>query len=342
MQTQTVYICGKKGELSIKFFTEYITRRLTMKKFLILTACSSVPQPTQQQPTQQQSAATEPPAPATEAAAPTAVQTQPGSSIQQTAIPSNPPIKGGIKWGDYSTVSQTPGRALIGDNFTQGKFERPYNSNSMDVYFPQLDIDRLVLYPEDPTWVYVTITMVGRDKNNSFSGQYALELDPDQYGRGKYLVLVTNPASTDWTTSGVQVFTDTNGDVGGEKPVTADSAGASGNGYETVLFDQGTGSDPDLAWVRLDPASPKSFQIAFKQSILGSQKTYTAGFLAGAKLDPALFDFNDHIPYEDAGAAYSEIANFYPIKGLSELDNTCRQAIGFQPSGKEPGICPVQ
>jgi hypothetical protein len=46
--------------------------------------------------------------------------------------------------------------------------------------------------------------------------------------------------------------------------------------------------------------------------------------------------------HEDAGAANPDIANFYPIKGLSELDNTCRLGIGFNPSGVEPGICVSQ
>lgn len=311
---------------------------------LILTACSSAPQP---QPTEPpaavQSNTTEAPTAESPATAPAVVQPETAPAIQHTDIPATPPTTGGKKLGDHSTISSTnAARALLGDDFSNGKFERPYNANSMDVYFPQLDIDRAVVYPEDATWVYSVISMVGRDANNSFTGQYALELDLDRNGVGEILIMVDQPSSANWTTQGVRVYKDANADIGGTSPVKADSGGASSDGYETVLFDQGTGNDADLAWVRLDPSDTNSFQIAYKQSLLGGANKYTAGIWAGTHLDPALFDYNDHFTYEKAGAANSEITNFYPIKELSEFDNTCRQAIGYEATGLEPGICPVQ
>jgi hypothetical protein len=258
-------------------------------------------------------------------------------------MPGTPPSSGGEKFGDHSTVSSlNKARALLGDRFTLGKFERPYNANTMDVYFPHLDIDHVVVYPDDAIWAYAVISMVGRDANNAFTGQYAIELDLDQYGAGDFLLLVDNPASAEWTTQGVHVYADANVDIGGVTPVGEDSAGAASDGYEKVLFDQGAGDDPDLAWVRLDPSDPNSFQIAYKQSLLAGEKTYTAGVWAGTHLDPALFDYSDHFTHEQAGAANPEIVNFYPIKGLSELDNTCRQAIGYDATGLEPGICTPQ
>lgn len=308
---------------------------------IILTACSFTAQPTE--PPTAASNATEAPAAGLEATQPAVVQPEAGPAIQHTNVPASPPTSGGEKWGDHSKISSLSAeRALLGDRFSNGKFERPYNANTMDVYFPQLDIDRAVVYPEDATWVYAVITMVGRDANNSFTGQYAIELDLDQNGFGEFLIMADNPASTDWTTQGVRVYKDGNADIGGVKPFLADSDGAGSDGYEVVLFDQGTGDDPDLAWVRLDPADPNSFQIAYKQSLLAGEKTYTAGLWAGTHLDPALFDYDDHFTHEQAGAANPEFANFYPIKELSELDNTCRQAIGYDASGAEPGICPVQ
>jgi hypothetical protein len=36
-----------------------------------------------------------------------------------------------------------------------------------------------------------------------------------------------------------------------------------------------------------------------------------------------------------------ENPHYYPIKALAEVDNTCRWAVGFTPTGSEPGICPV-
>ena len=62
---------------------------------------------------------------------------------------------------------------------------------------------------------------------------------------------------------------------------------------------------------------------------------------AGTSLDPAAFDMNDHQTHEQAGASLLELEFFYPVKGLSELDNSCRMAIGFQATGNEPGVCPV-
>ena len=311
---------------------------------LILSACTSTPQPqATEPPVVIESNATDAPIPQAEATSPAVVQPETVPAIQHTNIPGTPPTSGGERWGDHSTVSSTnAARALLGDDFSDGKFERPYNSNTMDIYFPHLDLDKAAIYSEDATWVYAVITLVGRDVNNAFTGQYAIELDLDQNGFGEYLIMVDNPSSAEWTTQGVRVYKDGNLDIGGVSPAKADSAGASSDGYETVLFDQGTGDDPDLAWVRLDPVDPHSFQIAYKQSLLGGEKTYTAGIWSGTHLDPALFDYNDHFTYEQAGAANSEITNFYPIKELSEFDNTCRQAIGYDATGLEPGICATQ
>ena len=60
---------------------------------------------------------------------------------------------------------------------------------------------------------------------------------------------------------------------------------------------------------------------------------------AGSSLDPAIFDINDHFTHEQAGAADRGFEIYYPIKGVSEIDNTCRIAIGFEPTGNEPGSC---
>jgi hypothetical protein len=38
----------------------------------------------------------------------------------------------------------------------------------------------------------------------------------------------------------------------------------------------------------------------------------------------------------DAGLEF-----YYPIKAVHEIDNSCRMAVGFQPTGLEPGLCEV-
>lgn len=307
---------------------------------LALAACSPQVTPEAAQPGAPAApAATEAQVGAPPAAAPEASPTVGPSGIQHATAPGGLPEGKGKFLGDQSTVSSlNKGRALVGDRFTLGKFERPYNANTMDVYLPYLDIVSANLY-QDATWVYARITLVGRDSNNALPGKYAIEVDKGMDGHGDLLVLVAHPSSTDWSTDGVQVLKDSNHDVGGENIVNADSQG-NGNGYETVVFDSGTGNDPDAAWARLSGSDPNSLEMAFKVSLLEGDSKYLAGIWAGNDaLNPALFDLNDHYTHEQAGEANPEMANFYPIKGLSELDNTCRQAMGFVPTGQEPALC---
>jgi hypothetical protein len=275
--------------------------------------------PTESQPS-------EPPAAAPTASAPEPAPTAAPAAAQPQGAPGEMPSGDGYVMGDQSTVSSlSPGRALVGDHFNENKFERPYNANTQDVYFPNLDIVSGNAY-EEGDWVYARLTMVGRDANNAFPGQFALEVDPELDGRGNFLVLATNPSSGDWTTDGVQVLLDSNGDVGGAKVLISDTAGSSGDGYDT---DAGA----DLAWVRLSPTDPNSIEMAFKASLLQGDDKFQMGFWAATNaLNPALFDLNDHYTHEQAGAALDEYEAYYPIKALAELDNSCRVAVGFLPS----------
>jgi hypothetical protein len=57
--------------------------------------------------------------------------------------------------------------------------------------------------------------------------------------------------------------------------------------------------------------------------------------------DPKKLDYVDRLPISEAG---SPIKNnmYYPLKGLFLVDNTCREAFGFEPTRYEPQICPVE
>ncbi len=312
---------------------------------LLLSACAPQVQaqaPLGQDPAASSAVPTSPPGPTVDPAEfAVAAEAAPSDlALLHASVPGGVPDGTGIFLGDQSTVSSyNSARAFSGDRFTLGKFERPYNSGKMDVYYPFLDIVSASFYP-DSDWVYVRITLVGPDANNAFPGKYAVEIDPDMDGRGDLLLIADYPSSTKWSTDRVRVLEDANQDVGGEKPLLADSAGR-GDGFETVIFDQGQGNDPDAAWARVSSAEPNSVEMAFKTSLLQGDKTYLAGIWAGTDiLDPALFDLNDHFTHEQAGEANPDIANYYPIKLVAELDNTCRQAIGFTPSGHELGLCP--
>jgi hypothetical protein len=262
-----------------------------------------------------------------------------GSDIHHDVVPGDLPKDRVNHSGDSdSSITADQNRAPSGDRFTLGQFERPFNANTMDQYFPYLDIQDAQIFLDD-TFVYVAVILKGRDANNAFPAKYAAELDLNLDGHGDLLVVVDHPSSADWTTDGVQIFADNDGDVGGSKVINADGSVSTGDGYEALVFDQGHGDDPDAAWVRLSPDDPNTILIAIKRSALGSHAL--VGLWAGSHLDPALFDFNDHLTHEQAGEALKELENFYPVKDLSELDNTCRVPVGFIPSGAEPGVCAV-
>ena len=86
--------------------------------------------------------------------------------------------------------------------------------------------------------------------------------------RGDYLIQVTDPVAGDWSVAGVRVWKDTNNDVGSYTAFFADEVNT-GDGYEELLFDQGLGDDPDLAWARISPDDPYAVQFAFKQRMVG-------------------------------------------------------------------------
>jgi len=279
---------------------------------------------------------------------PSATATPAGTSTQST-VPSGPPtqdpnapvdmpVKRLDQAGDINSSNMATKKGVSGgDVFVQGLYERPFNANTMDTYFPYIDIIDTQGFKND-TWGYATITLAGTDKNGALSAQYAVELDLNKDGRGDWLIRASNPTSTSWSTLGVQAWKDANGDVGGSIPVVADQNTGAGDGYETLVFDEGKGSLTDGAWARTSPGDPKTVQIAFKLSMLGNPASYAMGAWAGTKIDPAIFDMNDHMTHIQAGSA-NQGDGVYPIKALAEIDNTCRLAIGFVPNGSEPGLC---
>jgi len=225
-----------------------------------------------------------------------------------------------------------------GDRFTFGQFERPFNSEKMDVYYPSLDIVDTIIYQDDE-WVYGIIQLSSLEETNLVTGKYALELDTDRDGRGDWLVLVAKPASTDWTVQGVQIYYDENDDVGNVSAMYTDEA-TDGDGFESLFFDQGTGADSETAWVRTSPVNPDAVEISVKRQALGIPNSFMVNMWAGTSLlDPSHFDLNDFFTHEQAGAANPGFELYYPIKSVFELDNSCRLAIGFQPIGTEPGLC---
>lgn len=304
---------------------------------LTLLACNISSTPTAA-PVQTQPPADQPTlVPVVPASTAESTATTPG--IQHVTIPGEPPVERSSFASDQDSFITSPEkRAPGGDRFTFGRYERPFNGETMEVYFPEIDIQEMSSY-HDSTWIYFTITVKSRDANLALSGRYAVEIDADIDGRGDWLVMVSAPASKDWTTDGVEVWYDSNNDVGGTLSVTSDNENQ-GNGYDAKIFDRGTGDDPDLAWARIAPDGPFTIQLAVKSSLLGTNGVYMAGAWAGRDmLDPSLFDLNDHFTQDAAGSPLTEFEFYYPLKAVAEIDNSCRVAVGFQPAGGEPGLC---
>jgi hypothetical protein len=105
-----------------------------------------------------------------------------------------------------------------------------------------------------------------------------------------------------------------------------------------LIFDGSVnGNDPDMAWVRI---SADSLQFAFKKSLIGTK--FMLGVLADAGFkDPEKLDYVDRFPITEAGSSVKDNPN-YPLKELFLVDNTCREAFGFEATGYEPQICPVE
>ncbi len=265
----------------------------------------------------------------------------PSPQGETAGAPGDLPAKRADQGGDVDSSTDAKHKAVPGgDIFVAGLYERPLNANTMDTYFPYIDIVNFQGY-KDATWGYGAITLNNTDANGKLPAKYGVELDLNKDGRGDWLILASAPDSTTWTTQGVKAWTDTDGDVGGGTPMYADKNTSNGDGYEALAFDQGSGKNPDDVWVRIASGDKETIDIAFKLSMLGNPESFAMGAWAGTDaLDPSKFDFNDHMTHAAAGSPLLTY-KVYPLKQLAEIDNTCRLAIAFPASGKVPGLCYV-
>ena len=254
------------------------------------------------------------------------------------AIPVGLPATRADQAGDVDSSPNAYKKVVSGgDVFVRGLYERPFNANTMDKYFPYLDIVETQGFKDD-IWGYATIRLANTDASGGLPGEYAVEVDTDKDGRGEWLIRATNLSGTNWTTKGVRASEDSNGDVGGDKIMAPDGHKSTGNGYETLVFDEGKGDLVDGAWARINPDDPKTLEIAFKLTMLGNPPFYAMGSWAGTDINPVMFDHNDSMTHIEAGSPNPGDA-IYPIKQMAEIDNTCRLAIAFAPTGKEFGLC---
>jgi hypothetical protein len=248
-------------------------------------------------------------------------------------VPGEPP-PGGQTMTDRSSAALAEEARSVGDYFDMNFYERPFSSEEM-IYAGYLDLGSRAYLTVSHPWVYVTLSLQEAPPLEA-QAVYAVELDQNRDGRGDWLILAEAPPSEIWTTDGVSVYQDSNDDVGGRIPIQADTQ--AGDGYDTIVFEDGQGLGAAAAWARRGPDNAASIQFAFRFSILGEARTFIWGVWAAESLPPEQFDFNDHFSHEEAGSPLIN-SRFYPLKALALIDNSCRWVFGYVPGSPAPGLC---
>ena len=236
-----------------------------------------------------------------------------------------------------SSTSAANKTATGGDDYYSNKYERPFSQTDM-VYYPDLDILKAEI-AQDDNFYYITITVKGLNPTTkSLTGTYGAELDLDLDGRGDFLFYCDLPNFTEWKIDTVHAFEDRNNDIGGSRPTYPES-GLAGDGYETLIFSTSLLDDPDGMWCRQRSGNEVKVDLAIHKPLIGSPVTFAWGVWAdlGVK-QPGWFAYNDYFTVEEAGSPISSNPN-YPLKALHSLDNTCREAFGFEPKIEIPGMC---
>lgn len=257
-------------------------------------------------------------------------------AIVHLITPASSPSTGDIYYDVYSNDTAPEKRAPYGDSYEINRLERPFKQDMS--YIPHMDIVTYNL-SQDADWYYISIELIGGDPNHSIGINYGVEIDNDIDGFGDTIVWAEPPYTKEWGNTNVQVYHDNNHDTGGLSAGKSD-APIDTDGYETLVFDRGLGDDPDLAWVRVNAGLKATVQFAFKKSL--TDGTFMLGVLSDAGLrDVGMLDYNDRFTSEVAGSPVRS-NQYYPLGELYLVDNACRSAYGFAPTGYEPQICPTE
>ena len=259
--------------------------------------------------------------------------------IIHQATPLTAPTPPHHLWDVDSSANAKKRYPPSGDNFNKALYERPFNAGKQDVYFPEVDIIDSDFQLGTP-WVYSSIVLAGvSTTTKKLDGSYAIEVSVNDKGFGDFLIIANQPNVGVWTTDGVQIYQDKNHDV--DNPAFTVQNANAGNGFETLIFDEGKGDDGDLAWVKIDSNSPNTLWFAFKSSLINNKSWALRRSLASKdKIDPSKLDYYQFMTEDQAGNPIPNSSN-YPLKGLSEMDSTCRVAINFYPNLNVPGLCPI-
>jgi hypothetical protein len=254
--------------------------------------------------------------------------------VVHAVSPTGPSKLGALIYDVDSSGTGPEGRAPYGDSYDINRLERPFQEDM--TYIPDMDIATYNLN-QDETWIYVSIELIGTNPNNELGIHFGVEIDNDADGFGDTIIWAHPTYTSEWSATNVQVYNDENHDTGGLSAEKSD-APLEGDGYETLIYDGGVGEDPDLAWVRINAGVQATVQFAFKRTL--TDGAYMLGVLADAGLkDVGMLDYVDRFTEEEAGSP-ERSEEEYPLKALYSVDNVCREAFGFKPTGYEPQLCP--
>ena len=227
------------------------------------------------------------------------------------------------------------------DDWEINRFERPFNATSQDEYYPDLDIQHTYL-GRDADWYYLRFALFDPQPGTNFlAGTYAMEMDLDGDDRGDLLVLVSEPGKENgdkWSSQGVQIWADSNDDVGGLKPNIPEGAVVA-DGYDILLFDQGIGVNPNSAWARVFMTGSAYVELAFKTDYLEGDIAFKWWVWSWyGEYSPESFKLHDFYSHEQAGDII-EGMDFFPIKEIYAIDSSCANMWGAFPDPTDEDFC---
>jgi hypothetical protein len=251
--------------------------------------------------------------------------------------PGEPGGEAQVIYDQSSASTAAEKKAFGGDEYSLGRFERPF-TRQME-YIPGLDIVRAELNRPGDNWAYFNIIL--EDVPLPLPALYGVELDLNIDGRGDLLVQASTPSSKEWAESGIKVWWDSDGDVGGRLIGRSDTPFFRGSGFETLKIDAASGLEPGKVWSRLPTTAEHSIQIAVLEELIGGRdgKFTWKPYADGVPFPPSQYDINDYYPLEQAGSPLIGERD-YPLKAVYAIDNTCRGLSGLVPTGREQGVCP--
>ncbi|HUP70498.1 MAG TPA: hypothetical protein VM142_11895 [Acidimicrobiales bacterium] len=227
---------------------------------------------------------------------------------------------------DATSAGSTPpanpsGGATPVDSYTADVYERPFRSSPGGLAVaPALDIVSTRAGAGGAHFYYRMDLAATDPGSGTLAHSYGFEIDYDDDAAGDLLVRVDNPGGglgTAFGTSSISAFWNENSNVTGPNPGVPDGPDATPDGYEVVVFDQGTNRRPKaiggdaavLARVAPDRAASVEIAVdaAFLQDLNADLAVTKVSFRAGASerpLDHRTYYLHDKLGRAGAGSPY--------------------------------------